>query len=346
MDIAKQFVQLAKIGVEEEWSVQELAKKIEKLFESVYGTADVQKDTKVIRTKMSRFGETIYNNVSEALGKSKETDIIVMAGGLYKIFNSRKECNEYLLNVWDIRPSSCKDDGSAPIAPWIEHFEVMPAEKIQHFIVVCTDTEKEELDQIKTELIRHFKQLKKDSITCIPLSENEVGVVLESMHGTLGESHFQLSQFIKGISDKELRDKVSCMEAKRDEVTEKSFIYMPIIREILKDDYTREALSGPSKIVYINLTNNNISNVSGSFNTTNTSGTKSEKSKLKKWIRKHPPDKETVTKYHAKITKAKFDITMNKLNRLMIRMGYEKKRYKTGLRWIISDSDSDSSDSE
>ncbi len=345
MEIAKQFVDLAKKGAEEGWSAEKIAKKSQKLFESMYGDTDTQIDTKEIKTRMSRFGETIYNNVSEALSKSKETDIIVMAGGLYKIFSSREECNKYLLNVWDVRPSRCKEEKPDVIPPWIEHFQIIPSDKTQHFVIVCTDTEKAELDQLKIRLIQHFKQLKKENIICVPLAENEVGVVLESMHGTLGDSHLQLSQFIKSISDKELRQKISCLEAKRDEVTEKTYVDMPIIREILKDDYTRQELVGPSQIVYINIYNN-------SNNTTNTTNIglpkidpkKDSKRKLKKWIRKNPPEKTTVAKYHILVIKAGFDIDTTKLDKIMKSMNYEKKRYTSGIRWILSESDSDESD--
>ena len=50
MEIAKQFVEIGETGAKEGWSAEKIARKLRKLFESMYGDTDTQIDTKEIKT--------------------------------------------------------------------------------------------------------------------------------------------------------------------------------------------------------------------------------------------------------------------------------------------------------
>jgi hypothetical protein len=323
MDLADRILKLIESGEEKDWDSDRTLKKIKKLYESERGSCKEHLNIKKFITLPEYKGD-IYQNVSEALKVSTKGDIIVLAGGIYKIFKTYKDYIEYLKFVWD------------KWEKWIPHFQIVPSDEIQNFVIICDGAVSEDINTIKQQLLNHFKSLQLDHIKCVKMNEEEVAIIMKSLYGTYGECDFQLKRFIKSVVDEELRAKLSRRPVICDDATGKLYSKVPILRNV-DDDI--DCLASHAVSVTINII--------GDHNTVNTTVEQPKKTKRDQyiqWINENPPKKNIMTKYYNLFLKENdSDYSPAKFSALMEKLNYQKTKIAKGLIWVKKDDEEDDS---
>lgn len=333
--ILDEILLLAQEAKANDWSIDKLTKKMVKLYEREKGAIADQPNRKIVVKRMQHFGgEGIFRNISEVLQKSKKGDIIVMACGVYKIFETYDSYHQYMVSLWD------KDD--------ISHFQIIPSDEIQNFVIICDNDDPDHLNVIRTKLIAHFKGIQKDHVVFIPLDEDKICIVVKSLSGTYHHGRERMEDFISGIDDASVRKSVQCPATQLDRKVDKSYLMMQLVKKIIEVSKSPSCAAGiqfkeveVDKCEPVSITINIIQQI-GDHNT-NYAACKIEKKQTRRekyiqWIEDNPPRQRTVTQHYNKFVIDNGDkYSSAQFSSLMEEMNYIKAKKQKGTIWIKSE---------
>ena len=260
----------------------------------------------LIKKKMEKENaKPIYTTVSDALKNSKDSDIIVTACGLYKVFATYKDYLRYITSVSD---KFGKIDS-------IPHFQIIPDGTVQNLVICYAGLDAEVLQDIIDKLLVKFEGLRSEHIRCFPANEY-VFIVLTNMCGSFSKNHHKILNFI----DDNRQIKLICLQMIFDQETQKSYIRIPIrLVECVSGDMCK--VTDPKNHI-------NITNVKSLLK-------KPEIESPEDWIRQNSPMDKSLSKYYKKFIKSTgCDMSRRKFHELVEKRGYSRKKTNSGFVWV------------
>ncbi len=305
MELANKLLDLIKNERYTEWPRKKLIEKADE-FKRNYENKILVKEN----MELDGRARTIYPTVSEALKNSRDDDTIVTACGLYKVFTTYQDYLRYLTSIYDIDKLGKIDA--------IPHFQIIPSDEIQNFVIVCKDADVNDIQDVVDELILKFKKLQPEHIKCVPVNDESIYIVLKSLYDTYTEARFQIRKFIESVQLGELKTRLGTLELKFDDTSKNHYVEMPI-RVVISVPYDMCKDVGPE--MHTNITHDLITE-------------DTEIDTPEKWIEANPPKNRTLrVHYNNFIEETKSKMVFHKFNTIMEKEGYERKKVVKGIIW-------------
>lgn len=298
----------------------------------------------------------ISDNIVDALDHYKPGNILIVMKRTYVVFKDRG-CYEKYVKMMLLNSRMSKSN----YLKSTKHYQIMTLDDIQKANIVCSSADMDDIEAIKTYIVKHFKgKIKLCDISLYQSEEKHL--ILDTITGPGHEMMTEVSALIHKLSkdDEKLGRQLSTMSISSDE---KSRTYLKWLLKV-KD---HNELSKPSAdfplgirpadypvlIIVDNSVDNSVdrSAVVNATQAAVTTGDSSPqtidqtvtKSQIKEWIEKNPPRrKDTPTAYKEKLEKnLGVLITSIKLSKILKKMGYVSDRSHNGRFWRLEESDSE-----